>query len=160
MQPTTRSFHAVLFPHRSLSRRGFMVLMAIVGGVMGIAAVRAYALGAWPVTLFAVADIALVFVAFKLSYRSARQFEEVSISDDEVLVRKVTPAGRVTEHRFNALWAKLSVTRHEEEGVTRLDLGSHGKSIVIGAFLNPDDRATFADAFAEALAKARRPAMS
>jgi uncharacterized membrane protein len=153
------TFHAVLFPHRSLGRRGFRILLAVVGGVMGVAAVRAAVLGAWPVTVFALADILLVWGAFKLSYRSGRQFEEVSISDDEVVVRKVTPAGRVTEHRFNALWARLNVTRHDEEGVTRLDLGSHGRFVVIGAFLDPDARASFADAFGEALARARSPAI-
>lgn len=136
------------------------MLMVIVAGVLGVAAVRAAVIGAWPVTVFALFDVLLVYGAFKLSYRSGRQFEEVSISADEVVVRKVTPAGRVTEHRFSALWARLSVTRHEDEGVTRLDLGSHGKFIVIGAFLNPADRASFADAFGEALAEARRPVLS
>lgn len=158
--PTPPAFHAVLFPHRSLGRRGFFVVMAIVGGVMGVAALRALVLGAWPVAFFAIADVVLVYGAFKLSYRSARQFEEVSISDDEVLVRKVTAAGRVTEHRFNAIWARLSVTRHDEEGVTRLDIVSHGTSVVIGAFLNPEDRASFADAFGAALARARQPVLS
>ncbi|MEO1103725.1 MAG: DUF2244 domain-containing protein, partial [Pseudomonadota bacterium] len=125
---------------------------------MGFAALRALALGAWPITIFAIADVLLVYVCFKLSYRSGRQFEEVRVDPGEVLVRKVTPAGRVTEHRFHPFWARLSVTRHDEEGVTRLDLGSHGEWIVLGAFLNPDDRASFADAFGEALARARQPA--
>ncbi|MCF3935893.1 DUF2244 domain-containing protein [Acuticoccus sp. M5D2P5] len=153
-----QNFHAVLFPHRSLSRRGFWVLVAIVGGVMGLAGLRALALGAWPVTIFAALDVALVWGAFKLSYRSGRQFEEVSVTDTEVLVRKVTPSGTVTEHRFNPYWARLSITREEDEGVVRLDLGSHGKTIVVGAFLNPEDRASFADAFSDALARARHAA--
>lgn len=148
-------FHAVLFPHRSLSRSGFMVLMALVGGAMGFAALRAFTVGAWPVALFALADVALVWGAFRLSYRSARAFEEVHVSEREVLVRKVSAAGRITEHRFDPAWARLSVTRLQDEGVVRLDLGSHGRWIVVGAFLNPDDRASFAEAFATALGRAR-----
>ncbi|MEM9223563.1 MAG: DUF2244 domain-containing protein [Pseudomonadota bacterium] len=151
-------FHAVLFPHRSLSTRGFFIMMAIVVGVMGFAGLRALALGAWPIAIFAVADVLLIYVCFKLSYRAGRQFEEVRVDPHEVLVRKVSPAGRVIEHRFHPSWARLTVTRHEDEGVTRLDLGSHGKWIVLGAFLNPDDRASFAEAFADALARARQPA--
>lgn len=147
-------FHAVLFPHRSLSRRGFFVVMAIVGGVLGVATLRALAIGAWPVAVFTLADILLVWGAFKLSYRSARAFEEVSIAADEVRVRKVTAAGGVTEHRFNAIWARLKIIRRDE-GVVRLDLGSHGQWIVIGDFLNPDDRESFASAFGDALARAR-----
>ncbi|MEM0908519.1 MAG: DUF2244 domain-containing protein [Pseudomonadota bacterium] len=149
-------FHAVLFPHRSLSRKGFFVLMAIVVGVMGFAGLRALSLGAWPVAIFAAADVALVYICFKLSYRAGRQFEEVTVNDTEVLVRKVTPAGRVTEHRFHPFWARLAVTRLEDEGVTRVDLGSHGQWVVLGAFLNPTDRASFAEAFGAALQKARQ----
>lgn len=148
----------MLFPHRSLSRKGFFVLMAIVVAVMGIGALRAMALGAWPIAIFAVADVALVYICFKLSYRSGRAFEEVTVNESEVLVRKVTSSGLITEHRFHPFWARLSVTRLEDEGVTRLDFGSHGKFIVLGAFLSPDDRASFADAFADALARARQPA--
>ncbi|MEM8852628.1 MAG: DUF2244 domain-containing protein [Pseudomonadota bacterium] len=148
----------MLFPHRSLSRRGFFLVIAGVSLVLGLGAMRALSLGAWPVAIFAVADVALLYLAFVLSYRAGRQFEEVSVSDSEVLVRKVSPAGRVVEHRFNPTWARLTVTREEEEGVTRLDLGSHGQWIVVGAFLNPDDRASFADAFGAALNRARRPA--
>jgi len=151
-------FHAVLFPHRSLSRKGFFVMMAIIIAVMGVAGLRALALGAWPITIFAVADVLLVYVCFMLSYRASRQFEEVTVNPAEVLVRKVTPAGRVTEHRFHPFWARLAVTRREDEGVTRLDLGSHGEWIVLGAFLDPAARAAFADAFAAALDRARQPA--
>lgn len=148
----------MLFPHRSLSRKGFFVLMAVVVAVMGIGALRAMALGAWPIAVFAVADVLLVYTCFKLSYRAGRAFEEVTVDENEVLVRKVSSAGRVTEHRFHTVWARLAVTRVDDEGVTRLTLGSHGRWIVLGAFLSPDDRASFADAFAAALAQARQPA--
>lgn len=156
MQPC--AFNAVLFPHRSLSRRGFRGLMVLLGAALGLAAVRLSAIGAWPAALFALAQIVLVYGAFHLNYRAGRRFEEVSVTEREVLVRKVAPSGRVTEHRFHPVWARLSVTRVEDEGVTRLALGSHGRWIVIGAFLDPDDRASFAEAFADALAAARHPA--
>lgn len=158
VQSSPGVFHAVLYPHRSLSRRGFFVMMAAIIGIMGFGALRALALGAWPIAIFSVLDVLLVYVCFKLSYRSGRQFEEIAVSESEVLVRKVTASGEVTEHRFNPFWARLTVTRHEEEGVTRIDLGSHGTFIVVGAFLNPDDRASFAAAFADALDRARRAA--
>ncbi len=158
IQTSPGAFHAVLYPHRSLSRRGFFVMMAGIIGIMGFGALRALALGAWPIAIFSVLDVLLVYVCFKLSYRAGRQFEEIAVSESEVLVRKVAASGAVTEHRFNPFWARLTVTRHEEEGVTRIDLGSHGTVIVVGAFLNPDDRASFAAAFADALDRARRSA--
>jgi len=158
VQSSPGAFHAVLYPHRSLSRRGFFVMMAGISVIMGFGALRALALGAWPIVIFTVLDVALVYICFKLSYRAGRQFEEIAVSEEEVLVRKVTASGAVTEHRFNPFWARLTVTRHEEEGVTRIDLASHGNVIVVGAFLNPDDRASFAKAFGEALDNVRRNA--
>jgi len=156
--PIVQPFHAVLFPHRSLSRRGFVIVVAIVASVMAFAALRAIALGAWPVAIFAVADVLLVWGALKLNYRSARQFEEVTVTAREVLIRQVNAAGRAVEHRFDPVWARLTVTRRDDEGVTRLDIGSHGKTVVVGAFLDPEARASFADALADALARARTAA--
>ncbi len=129
-------------------------MMAIVVGTMGFAALRTMAIGAWPVAVFAVADIALVWGAFRLSYRSGRQFEEVSVTPAEVLVRKVSPAGRIVEHRFQTAWARLKVVRRDED-VVHLQIGSHGRATVIGAFLNPADRASFADALDAAIARNR-----
>lgn len=153
--PLAKPFHAVLFPHRSLSRRGFVIVVLLVAAVMGFAGIRALSLGAWPVAVFAAADVLLVWGAFKLSYRAARQFEEITVTAREVLVRQVNAAGRAVEHRFDTAWARLTVIREEDEGVTRLDIGSHGKTVVIGSFLDPEARASFADAFADALARAR-----
>ncbi len=153
--PRPHLFHAVLYPHRSLSRQGFWILMGAIILIMGFAASRALSIGAWPVAVFALADIALVYGAFKLSYRAGRQFEEVTVDEAEIRVRKVTPSGHVSTHAFQTAWAKLSITRHEDEGVTRLDLGSHGQWIVLGAFLDPEARENFADAFSTALNRAK-----
>lgn len=153
--PLAPFFSAVLTPHRSLGRRGFLVMMGIALAIAAWSGVRFYVLGAWPVAIFMLADVGLLYVAFKLNYRAARAFEEVHVSLSEVVVRQVAANGRMREHRFNPAWARLSVTRLADEGVTRLALTSHGTSLVVGAFLNPDDRESFASAFDTALADAR-----
>lgn len=148
-------FSAVLTPHRSLGRRGFLVMMGIATLIALWSGLRLYVIGAWPVALFMIADVGLLYVAFRMNYRAARAFEEVHVSTTEVVVRQVMASGRMREHRFNPAWARLSVTRLADEGVTRLALMSHGRSLVLGAFLNPDDRESFAAAFGTALADAR-----
>ena len=45
----TNAFRAVLHPHRSLSQKGFMILMLFLGGVSFITGVAFLMLGAWPV---------------------------------------------------------------------------------------------------------------
>eukprot|EP01037_Dinobryon_pediforme_P029091 gene29091-32610_t len=149
-------FSALLTPHRSLGRRGFIAVMAFVSIVSFTAGYVFYRIGAWPVVGFCGLDVLLIFGAFRLNYRAARAYEIVEVRPHEVLVRKVSVHGRVTEFRFNPVWLQLEVSREEDEGVTRITLRSHGRSLAIADFLNPDDRTSFAEAFTAAIAAARR----
>ena len=42
-------FSAIITPHRSLSGKGFLLVMALVGGLSFIGGVFFFLLGAWPV---------------------------------------------------------------------------------------------------------------
>ncbi len=149
-------FEALLTPHRSLGRSGFIVLMGLIT-VMTIApGIVFVAAGAWPVTAFFGLDLFLIFGAFWLSYRSARSREFVSVSRTQLSVFKRTPSGRTTDFRFNPFWARFDVARHEEIGITGMQISGNGTSTDVGSFLNPDDRESFASAFAGALATVRR----
>jgi uncharacterized membrane protein len=72
------------------------------------------------------------------------------------VIRKVSAAGRAQEFRFHPLWARLDVQHSDDEGVTRIFVRTHGERVPVGAFLNPEDRTSFARAFGAALAQARR----
>lgn len=148
-------FRALLTPHRSLGRTGFLVLMGAL--VFGWLATGAFFLshGAWPVFGFFGLDVLLVYIAFRLNYRAARAREEVSVSRTEVDIRKIAPSGRSEDHRFNPFWARFAVSRHDEIGITGMAVEGQGKSVSIGSFLNPDDRETFAKAFSRALSTAK-----
>ncbi|MEJ1157014.1 DUF2244 domain-containing protein [Prosthecomicrobium sp. N25] len=148
-------FSAVLTPHRSLGPRGFVVLMTCLSAVCFATGLLFWKIGAWPISGFLGLDVAVMWLAFRLSYRSARAFEVVEVSAQEILVRKVSPGGRRTEYRFNPVWVRLEVVHVEDEGVTRIALFSRGRAVDVGAFLNPDDRTSFAGALKAALATAR-----
>ncbi|MER2535475.1 MAG: DUF2244 domain-containing protein [Rhizobiaceae bacterium] len=148
-------FQALLTPHRSLGRQGFLVLMATLTAGWLITGLFFLAHGAWPVFGFFGLDVLLLYAAFRMNYRAARAREEVSVSRTALDIRKVAPSGRAEVHRFNPFWARFSVARHEMIGVTAMTVEAQGRSVGIGGFLNPDDRESFAAAFAQALAKAR-----
>jgi uncharacterized membrane protein len=149
-------FRALLVPHRSLGRSGFRNLMLFVGAVSLVTGVGFLLKGAWPVFGFFGLDVLLVFVAFRASYRAARAREEVSVSRTDLLVRKTSAKGKVEESHYNPFWARFRVARHAEIGITRMAVTGQGRTTEIGGFLNPDDRESFATAFGEALATARR----
>lgn len=111
--------------------------------------------GAWPVFGFFGLDVVGLYIAFRVNYRAARAREEVSVSRTALDIRKVAPSGKSQAHHFNPFWARFSVARHSEIGITKMAVEAQGESVAIGGFLNPDDRESFAKAFARALSTAK-----
>lgn len=151
-------FAATLTPHRSLSPTGFVIFMALVGTASFISGIAFLLHGAWPVFGFFGLDVAAIYVAFRLNYRSGRAFEEIEMTHEQLVVRQVSPAGKAREFSFNPYWTRLLIERHPEWGITRLVLACRNERLSIGSFLNPDDRDSFGKAFTAALAQARSPA--
>jgi uncharacterized membrane protein len=149
-------FHARLTPYRSLGRRGFHILMAVLVFCWMMTGIVFLSMGAWPIFGFFGLDVLLIYLAFRWNYHSARAHEEVKLSPHSLAIRKVAPSGRMTEHGFNPLWTKFHVKRHDFIGVTGMSVEGHGKYVTLGSFLNPDDRESFAKAFASALRQAKR----
>ncbi len=151
----TPIFSAVLRPHRSLSPRGFVMVMLALISCSFTAGLAFWSMGAWPVVGFFGLDIVLVQLAFRLNYRQARASEEVTVFPDRLTVMKTTPRGDMSELGFNPYWARIEVDRHPEAGVTRVTIASHGKRLDIAGFLGPRERESFAAALSAALAEAR-----
>ncbi len=154
LEPTI--FSATITPHRSLGSIGFLVLMAVFGGISFIAGIAFLMMGAWPVFGFFGLDVLLLYWAFKLNYRHAAAYEEVTMTPVALTVRKVSHRGAVREWKLNPLWVRLDKESHEEFGIERLFLVTRGKQLAIASFLGPDEKASFAKAFGNALAEAKR----
>jgi uncharacterized membrane protein len=154
LEPTI--FSAVLRPYRSLHSVGFIVLMVVYGAASFVGGVVFSMMGAWPIVAFLVLDVAVLYFAFRINYARALAYEEITVSPSALTVRKVTHRGRVREYELNPLWVRLDKVTHEEYGIERLFLVSRGKQLTLASFLNPDDKATFADALSRALGEAKR----
>jgi len=149
-------FAAELTPYRSLGRTGFRVVLVLTGGICLLYGGFFLITGAYPIGFFFGLDFLGLYIALKMSYRSGRAREEVTVSRSNLSIRKFSPAGRVVEHRFNPFWARFNVRRHEEFGITSMSVTGEGRGTDIGSFLNPDDRESFAKAFRGALATVRQ----
>jgi uncharacterized membrane protein len=149
-------FSALLTPHRSLSSVGFVVLMAVVAVVSFAGGVVFYIVGAWPVGGFFGLDALLIYWAFRVNYRAADAYEEVTVTPSTLRVRKVTHRGKVSEWSLNPVWTRLDREMHEDFGLMRLFLVSHGKRLAVASFLGPDEKETFAAALSAAIGEAKR----
>lgn len=154
LEPTI--FSALITPHRSLGNVGFLVLMIAFGGVSFITGIAFLLMGAWPVFGFFGLDALLLYWAFKLNYRHASAYEEVTVTPAALTVRKVSHRGRVREWVLNPLWVKLDKVVHEEFGIERLFLVSRGAHLAIANFLSPGEKASFAKALGQAIGEAKR----
>jgi uncharacterized membrane protein len=149
-------FSARLTPHRSLNRTGFLVLMAFITVISFAAGAVFWWIGAWPVFGFFGLDVLVIYWAFRINYRSARAFEEISVTPSELRVRRVSHRGHVMEWVLNPLWVQLDQKTHAEFGIERLYLVSRGRRVSIGSFLGPNEKASFAKALLAALQSAKR----
>jgi uncharacterized membrane protein len=149
-------FSAVLTPHRSLNRTGFMLVMAFLTVISFVAGVAFWMMGAWPVFGFFGLDVLAIYVAFKINFRRAKASEEISVTPSELRVRRISHRGHVVEWVLNPLWVQLDQIAHEEFGIERLYLVSRGRRVSIGSFLGPEEKASFANALRTGLAAARR----
>jgi uncharacterized membrane protein len=133
-------FAATLSPHRSLPPRGFFWVMMVLAGGSFCASLGCVIAGAWPVTGFFGLDVALVYLAFRLSYRSARQIENVRLTQAALDVERVSIRGDRRRWRFEPFWLRVVFEESDEGQQNRLLLASHGKSMTLGAFLSAPER--------------------
>ncbi|HXF54530.1 MAG TPA: DUF2244 domain-containing protein [Hyphomicrobiaceae bacterium] len=149
-----RGFRAVLSPHRSLSPTGFVLLMTAVGVVSFIMGMAFLLMGAWPVFGFFGLDAALIYLAFRLNYRSARLREVVTIERGALTLTRVHPSGQRESFQFNPYWVRV-ILQVGRAGLLDLRLASHGRELSFGRFLTDDQKREFADVLRGALITAR-----
>jgi uncharacterized membrane protein len=147
-------FERVLLPHRSLEPRGFHILMLLLGFVSLAVGIGFVAIGAWPVCGFFGLDVALVYLAFRLSYRSARQREILRLADDAFTVERVDIYGERRVWQFQPFWLRVILLERPDES-NRLLLASHGKSLPIADFLGAPMRRELAEILRSVLSRWR-----
>lgn len=152
--PDASVFRAVLHPHRSLSPEGFMILMLAIGGVSFVTGLAFLMMGAWPVMGFFGLDVLLIYIAFKLNYRSGRAYELVELTPQSLKLTQVAPSGKAKSFEFNPYWTRVLFTERHDGG-NHLKLASHGRELEFARLLNDEERADFAQALKVALDKAR-----
>ncbi|MEQ8266191.1 MAG: DUF2244 domain-containing protein [Parvibaculum sp.] len=145
-------FNALVTPHRSLSTRGFAILIGVVAAVNFTAGVLFMLKGAWPIFGFCGLEVLLVWWAFRANYRAARAHETVQLSDEELRIRRVDAKGNARAFSFQPYWVRLSLRKNPDES-THLHLVSHGRELEVAAALSPHEREDFARALETALTK-------
>ena len=148
-------FVAELRPYRSLGPQGFFILMSLIIGFSFVAGIAFTLVGAWPVFGFFGLDVALIYFAFRMNYRSGRMFERVVLDREALTVTRVDPQGREKSWSFNPYWVRFQFHNRDRDE-PELKLSTHGQELIFGRFLNEDEKSEFGMALAGAIATNRR----
>ena len=142
-----------LTPHRSLTREGFVAIMAILVLVNFVGGMFFWVAGAWPVSGFMGLDVVLIWWAFRRNFSDARRVERIVIADDLVTLQRLSPAGTRETLEFNRRWLKVELEFDEaREIVGRLLLSYRGAPTEIASFLGADERQSLSKELRRALA--------
>ena len=143
-----------LTPNRSFDPRHTRWLIAAVGGLFFLGALRFLALGAWPIIPFMVADVALLAWAFRANYAAARGHERVTLHDDELTLARVSAAGVERRFGFEAYWTRVEI-EETPAGDAHLWLATRDRRVRVGGFLSAPERRAVGATISQALATYR-----
>ena len=134
-----------LRPNSSLTREGFIAIMAILVCLNLSAGIMFLSIGAWPIMGFMGLDVLLVWWAFRRNFSYAKRSEHISIAGDVVKLQRFPVAGPIVLLEFNRRWLKVELEFDTaREIVGRLFFAYRGKLIEFGSFLGSDDRQSLA----------------
>ena len=139
----SRSNSITLWPYRSLSKRGYRLLMLALAALMFGIGTMFFVMGAWPVIGFLGLEIAVVWYLFRMNYRSARQHENLTASNSVFRIERVGADGDRKVDEMPAGWLRARLDKPDNEEATRagrLIVSSHGREEEIGAFLHDAEK--------------------
>ena len=134
-----------IWPHRSLSPKGFAIVIGVLAALLFIIGLGFFLAGAWPVIGFLGLELLVVWGAFKLNYRAAKIRETIETTKETLTVEHKDQHGKTAVSKYPIGWLRVQLippvtpepaARYRQ----RVILSSHGIETEIGAFLHPSEK--------------------
>jgi len=140
-QKQTNGTHLVLWPHRSLPRRGFA---AIILATFAMFTLPLYPLlGSvvlWGLLPFLLIALAGLWWGLERSYHSARMREDLVIEENDVFLTRTNPKGDIQHWQCNRYWARAEMHVKGGRVPHYITLSGADRVVEIGGFLSEDER--------------------
>ena len=150
IEPATRRLD--LWPHTSLSRKGFAGFILVTCGMLSI---PLYPLVGtvllWGILPFLMLAVGAIWWALEASYKNARLHEALTISGDHIHLVRTDPRGGRKEWDCNSYWTQVNM--HPKGGPVEyyVTLAGKGREVEIGSFLSEEERKTLYGELSEAI---------
>jgi len=145
----------VITPHRSLSERGFIILIGVMTAINCATAILFVSLGAAPIPAFLGLDLVAVVIAFAVSNRATRNKERLQVSAAEVRVVLETPQGAQLVWASPTAFTRVNLVG-ERDDLPDLRLALSGRELPVGRALGRVERLNLAAALKQAITLARQ----
>ena len=141
-----------LYPYRSLNKTGFFILMFSLGFVSFVAGIIFMIKGAWPVFGFFGLDVLLVYIFFKINFRSGKKKEILILTKNQLIIEFYNSKKISKTYYLNAHWLQIRLSKLKNE-MSKLKISSKNKSIIIGSFLRYQEKIDVVKSLKKALKK-------
>ena len=156
MSDRSVQFEAVIVPHRSLGTRGLGWLASCLVLLSSAVAFGLWLAGAWPVIGFTGIEVALALWLLRRHALGARATEMLLLSERELAVVTIDPAGRRSERTLPSGW--LRATLEERQGrAPAMILRASGMELEVASSLGEDEKRSLAASLNQALERQRHP---
>ena len=145
---------AVITPHRSLSSRGFIILISVLTVTNVVSAAFFLFIGAGPIPIFLGLDLLAVVIAFAASNRAAATKECVQVTASEVRVMLQSPKGRQTIWTSPTAFTRVVLEGQPGDG-DQLHIRLSDRRLRLAAALSGPERQDFAAALRSAIHRAK-----
>ncbi len=132
-------YRVVLWPHRSLSRQGFVWFIAVTCGFLALPVLALVGTAAlWGLLPFLVLTIWAMWFFLMRSYRDGYLVEELSLWPDHLELIRTSPKDGRKEWGANPYWVEIAT--HDKPVENYLTLRGGPREVELGAFLSADER--------------------
>lgn len=149
---TSVVYSAVLRPHRSASLPAMRTLVLVIAIAWGGVGLTFALLGAWPVAPFIGAEVLFLYIALRWNLRTGNEQEAINLTPTALTVSRVDHWGKQTRTSFPPHWLQINIEPTCSDD-NRLELRTHGRSLIIAQFLPPSERVELACALRRELGK-------
>jgi uncharacterized membrane protein len=148
-----------LWPHRSLPRKGFVIFIGVTFALLLVPLIAFLGTPVlWGLLPFMMGALALTWFLLMRSYADGRLTEVLTLRPDRVELVRTNPRGAEQRWEANPYWVRVEMHRKDGPVENYLTLSGSDRTVEIGAFLSPEERAALYGELQGAFAQARRRA--
>ena len=95
--------------------------------------------GAWPVFGFFGLDVLLVYIFFKINFKSGKKKERILLTSNQLIIEFYESQKIVKTYFLNPSWLKINLIQLKNQ-TSKLQISSINKAIIIGSFLRYQEK--------------------